>query len=608
MATLVGSLFTSMTLENASFISNAKRTADATERMGRQIDKSLGLAKGAVTGFLGALSVAAVGSVIKNSLDLAGGLGELSQQAGVTQRTFQELSFAATQAGVKQGELEAGLARLTRTLGDAKTGGKAAVAAFAALGISQKQLASLNTDQALQLVANSLSRIEDPAKRAAAEVDLFGKAGQRLDPLLSGANGSLKAFADEAERLGIVLSDEQIANADKTADKIAALQRAFQIRIAGTVAENAVAIDKFISALARAANFLANNPKLVAFLSGAAVGGRFGGPLGALAGGTAGVLAQGALGEPGSQELLSRIKNIDAAQRGTKPGSPGFANFDNQRLTVAAQLQKALDREAAFSGGGGTAFADGGGDVFTPIVTKAKNTVQAVKDIYSGLSAADVRLGGLDTLNDVLGTDGGISVGLQNINLLTDDLVAGLGAVSVQAVNLPDFANILTAEDIARAERFSESLTSGLAQAIVFGQSLGDALVNAIKAAAAELIASQLLKLLTGGSGGGGGFLASIGSAIFGRASGGSVSGGEAYVVGERGREIFVPGQSGNIVPADALRRMGGGGQGVAVSVDVQPSPLFVTATRVAAAQGGQQAAQEIARRNNRIRIPGGRG
>jgi len=180
--------------------------------------------------------------------------------------------------------------------------------------------------------------------------------------------------------------------------------------------------------------------------------------------------------------------------------------------------------------------------------------------------------------------------------------------VSVEAVNLPDFASILTTEDIARAERFSESLSSGLAQAIIYGQSLGDALVNAIKAAAAELIASQLLKLLTGGSGGGGGFLASIGSAIFGRASGGSVSGGEAYVVGARGPEIFAPGQSGNIAPADALRRMGGGGQGVAVSVDVQPSPLFVTATRVAAAQGGQQAAQEIARRNNRIRIPGGRG
>ena len=38
-----------------------------------------------------------------------------------------------------------------------------------------------------------------------------------------------------------------------------------------------------------------------------------------------------------------------------------------------------------------------------------------------------------------------------------------------------------------------------------------------------------------------------------GRASGGSVSAGQSYVVGEKGMEMFTPNQSGNITPNNAL-------------------------------------------------------
>jgi hypothetical protein len=42
-------------------------------------------------------------------------------------------------------------------------------------------------------------------------------------------------------------------------------------------------------------------------------------------------------------------------------------------------------------------------------------------------------------------------------------------------------------------------------------------------------------------------------SAFTGRANGGSVSGGQPYLVGERGPELFVPGAQGNIVPNNAM-------------------------------------------------------
>lgn len=84
--------------------------------------------------------------------------------------------------------------------------------------------------------------------------------------------------------------------------------------------------------------------------------------------------------------------------------------------------------------------------------------------------------------------------------------------------------------------------------------------VDMIRQMLAQIISQQLLvaffSMFTGGTG----FLANFSkaaiSSIQGRASGGSVSAGRPYIVGERGPELFVPGSSGGIVPNGAM--MGG--------------------------------------------------
>ena len=51
-----------------------------------------------------------------------------------------------------------------------------------------------------------------------------------------------------------------------------------------------------------------------------------------------------------------------------------------------------------------------------------------------------------------------------------------------------------------------------------------------------------------------------------GRATGGPVSGGTTYLVGEKGPELFTPGSSGNIIPNN---RLGGGGGGGTINITV---------------------------------------
>ncbi|WP_432768322.1 MAG: tail tape measure protein [Sphingopyxis sp.] len=97
-----------------------------------------------------------------------------------------------------------------------------------------------------------------------------------------------------------------------------------------------------------------------------------------------------------------------------------------------------------------------------------------------------------------------------------------------------------------------------------------------------------------GGSGGGGGLLSlgtSIAMALFGapgRATGGPVSAGRAYRVGERGPELFVPTASGRIEAAG-----GGGVRNIAITVNVQ-GPAAGEPQRLA--QTGRQLARAVRR------------
>ena len=104
---------------------------------------------------------------------------------------------------------------------------------------------------------------------------------------------------------------------------------------------------------------------------------------------------------------------------------------------------------------------------------------------------------------------------------------------------------------------------------------------------AASAIRGGLNALFNGGGGGGGGILSAIGG-LFGapgRATGGPVSPGRAYVVGERGPELFVPTASGRI---DA--RGAGGGREVRVAITInapggdQPQALARSSRQVARA------------------------
>lgn len=245
---VVAELAVNLTLETASFSSGAGVAEARAKTMEGRLNKLGGAAKsagsnlaGMAAGFavgLGTAAVAGIGAAAAASLDYASSLGETAQQLGVTTAELQKYRYAASQAGIEQGTMDQSLARLTKNLGLASAGNKAMAKTFSDLGINLK-----NTDgsfktagQVIPEIAEKLKGVANPAERAAILTKLFGKSGQQLLPLLSEGAKGVDDLTSAAEKLGIVISDEQIRKADEAADKWAAYKQVISSKIAiGTV-------------------------------------------------------------------------------------------------------------------------------------------------------------------------------------------------------------------------------------------------------------------------------------------------------------------------------------------------------------------------------------
>lgn len=255
MAAQIGSLRVTLGASTANFEAGMKRARREAQTSATAIQRSLTGIKtgigGLATGLVAGLGVGAIADLAKRSLDYAASLGEVAQQLGISSEALQVYRYAASQVGVTNEQMDTSLAKLTRSAGDAAAGVKAPAEAFNKLGVNVQDVNGKvkDTDRLMREVADGLSKIEDPARRAAIEVDLFGRAGQKLDTLLAGGSKAIDDLREAAHKLGIVLSEDQIQKADETADKLAALHQVLEARIAGTVADNADSIYELAASL-----------------------------------------------------------------------------------------------------------------------------------------------------------------------------------------------------------------------------------------------------------------------------------------------------------------------------------------------------------------------
>ncbi|AKR55701.1 putative tail length tape measure protein [Devosia sp. H5989] len=128
------------------------------------------------------------------------------------------------------------------------------------------------------------------------------------------------------------------------------------------------------------------------------------------------------------------------------------------------------------------------------------------------------------------------------------DLALGYANATVEAEKLAE------AQDNARQQMedwfsTSKDITRGFIDDLIEGKSAAEALGNAFQQLGGKLLDLGLSSLFGTGSGANPFGLLGQAFGIPGRAAGGAVQAGQPYIVGEKRPELFVPNQSGTIVP-----------------------------------------------------------
>jgi len=158
----------------------------------------------------GAAVVGSLGMMIKKGADYGDMMDETSQKTGVAIGVLSGLKLAADKDGTSIEGLAMGLKGLSGKIVEANSGNKDAIALFKSLGVTvtdaNGQIRPMK--DVLFDTATAFSRTEDGAVKTKTAVDLFGRAGMEMIPMLNRGAEGLEREWKEAERLGLVLDEK----------------------------------------------------------------------------------------------------------------------------------------------------------------------------------------------------------------------------------------------------------------------------------------------------------------------------------------------------------------------------------------------------------------
>jgi hypothetical protein len=240
-----------------------KITADTSqaERAISDLEKSLqslGESSLGVTTALAGITAAAgaMGYAILATLESAGQLIDASNAIGVSATNLQALQHAAAQAGVDAESLNSTLIRLSGNLGSAIAKGSGpAIEALKQLGIPLDQIARQRPDQQFATIASELNKMTNPAQRNALAIELLGKQGPRMLEVAKG----IEAANAELQRMGVALTDLDVAALDEAGDAVDSLKSIFASGLKKAVADIApyivAIVERIKDAIAEAGGF-----------------------------------------------------------------------------------------------------------------------------------------------------------------------------------------------------------------------------------------------------------------------------------------------------------------------------------------------------------------
>ena len=193
-----------------------------------QMQRFKKVAGNVAAGIAAAFSINALRNMISDFAELGDMFDKMSQRTGVSVEALSGLKFAAEQSGASIETLEMGIRNMQRVLLDVQQGSSTAATTLSMLGLSIDNLQTMSPEQQFLQMAQAIAGVEDPSRQAALAMELFGRSGTQLLPMLQQGEAGIEALIAEARRLGIVMSEEDAKAAADFTDAMNRLSSVFK--------------------------------------------------------------------------------------------------------------------------------------------------------------------------------------------------------------------------------------------------------------------------------------------------------------------------------------------------------------------------------------------
>lgn len=468
-------------------------------------------------------------------------------QIGTTSSFLSELKFAANIGGAELSDVGTALRVVSKRVNDANNGLVTSVRAFNQAGIAtQKANGEFKSAEELLLdSADAFKALDSPTQRTALAMELFGRSGTRLVPILVQGSDAIKELQAEARLLGITFSDVEAKEAEDFQDALLRLKSVF-IGVGNIIGKALIPTFTFL--------FTVLKDTLLPVISATRTAIE-------LLGITFKIIASPIIIVVEAFEKLARFFNrITNSGRAIREF---FRKLFEDDIPTDEQLERRAANLRAFFG----TFEEG--------QEPTRFFGMALEDLKTKTDASEESLNKAKTTMQLL---------KQNAAAASNGIREGFGEVMQETFS--STANVM--KDVGR--EMAETVVGGVDEiGTAFGdmifemdfsassfksifKNMAKTLVQQVGVMIARLVALRIAMAAVGAGGGlgiGGGIFSSVIGGIggmIGFADGGRPPVNQPSIVGERGAEIFVPDTAGTIIPNEAL----GGTQNIGV-INIMP-------------------------------------
>lgn len=209
-----------------------------------QMSRDVGFLKNSLVSLVSVGSLVALG---KSAIELGSTLTDMAGRSGIAASELSALSYPAKMVGVDLEAVGNAIKFMQKNIAAAENPTSDAALALGILGVKLSELKGKTPTAQFLRLADAFSRLEKDENRTAIALELFGKAGANILPVLDKGAVGLNRMMDAAKDLGIALSEEQIKRLDDYGD---AMDRTV-MRIKSLVGKSIIEYEKFYDWMTR---------------------------------------------------------------------------------------------------------------------------------------------------------------------------------------------------------------------------------------------------------------------------------------------------------------------------------------------------------------------